>query len=225
MLSGPLFKGIAAKPLEELERSGTVRPFAAGQNLFHEGDRPEKLIVILEGKVRIWRSSVGGATMTILVMGPGDVPGCVAVFRQIAYPATATGVTEGKTISWPIDNVASLLREHPAFAANALSIIGGRTLELLQRLHQVSTEGAEQRVARALLKLSEAAALHGGKEEVIPVRISRQELAELTATTLYTVSRMVSRWERAGIVAGGRGNIRIRDRSALTAKASGPVSS
>lgn len=221
MLPGPLFTGLSADQAEALERSGTVRAFAAGQTLFHEGDRPGRLIVILSGEVRIWRSSVGGSAMTIHVMGPGDVPGCVAVFRQIPYPATATGAKHGRTVSWPIERVATLLREQPVFAANAMTVIGGRTLELLQRLHEVSTEDAEQRVARALLKRAESAATAGLEVAQPCVRISRQELAELTATTLYTVSRIVSRWEREGMVVGGRGSIAIRDPEALAARAAG----
>ncbi|MBX3560909.1 MAG: Crp/Fnr family transcriptional regulator [Sphingomonas sp.] len=220
MTIGRLFEGLPTKLHELLRRTGSVRSYAADQTLFHEGDLPAKLIVILEGQVRIWRSSLSGSAMTIHIMGPGDVPGCVAVFRQIPYPATATGVAPGRIMTWPIDRIAALMKEHPALAENALAIVGGRATELLQRLHEVSTEEVGQRLARTLLRLRDRA-VEGESEEPVALRVSRQQLAELTATTLYTVSRLISRWEKEGMVTGGRGTITIRQRQALAKRARG----
>jgi CRP-like cAMP-binding protein len=106
--------------------------------------------------------------------------------------------------------------DDPALASNALAIVGSRNREMLDRLIEVSTQGLEQRLARALLRLAD---LGGGQGngETVELRTSRQELAEMTATTLHTVSRFISRWEAAGLVSGGRGRIVVLDRAGLTA--------
>ena len=220
MLPGPLFAGLPPATLVMLEETGSQRIIEIGRNLFNEGDAAASLIVILDGQVRVWRSSPNGALMTVHEFGPGDIPGCVAVFQQIPYPATATATSQVKVMSWPAHRVPALLQENPALAANALTIVGQRNKEMLERLLEVSTQGVEQRLARTMLRLIAVRDAHGNTSP--EVRISRQQLAELTATTLHTVSRFISRWEGAAIVSGGRGRILVRDRAALTCIAEQP---
>ena len=213
MLTGPLFAGARPETIESLRQTGLERVTAPGDSLFHEGDLAARLIVILTGRVRVWRSSPEGMAITVHLLGPGDVPGCVAVFRGIPYPATATAIDRVTTMSWPATGVPALLAQDPALAANAIGIVGSRNAEMLDRLLEVSTLGVEQRLARALVRLADG---KSGAGAAIELRISRQELAELIATTLHTVSRFVSRWESEGIVAGGRGRITVRDRDRLS---------
>lgn len=215
MLTSPLFSGANAATLDIFRKEGVRHRYTPGQTIFHEGDRPAALIVIVSGQVRIWRSSAAGQTTTIHMLGAGDVPGCVAVFRGIAYPATATAIDVVQTLHLPIARLRALFQTDAQLAANALAIVGHRNADMLERLLDVSTQGVEQRLARAVLRLA-AAAPHTDAQS-IELRLSRQDLAELTATTLHTVSRFVSRWEDAGIVAGGRGRVIVRDRAALTA--------
>lgn len=216
MLPGSFFVGAMPATLEKLRQTGSPRHLEAGQTLFHEGDASLHFIVVIDGRVRIWRSAPTGARMTVDLLGPGAIPGCVAVFRGIPYPATATAMNQVAALTWPAERVRGLLHEDPALAANALAIVGARNLEVLQRLLEVSTEGVEQRLARTLLRLADAAQQHG-VQDAVEVRASRQDLAELTAATLHTVSRFIGRWETIGIVSGGRGRILVHSRAALAA--------
>src|SRR5262249_24434612 len=101
------------------------------------------------------------------------------------------------------------------FAGNAMRMIGGRLQEAHQRLREISTEDAERRVAHAVLKLADEAGQKSPAGTLIDFPLSRQDIAEMTATTLHTVSRIMSAWEAAGIVEGGRQRIAIRDRARL----------
>ncbi len=87
-------------------------------------------------------------------MEAGDVPGCVAVFRRIPYPATATAVMDSRILVWSWARVSEMLERHPRIAANAVEVIGTRTEEMLHRLREFATEPVERRIARALLRLS-----------------------------------------------------------------------
>ena len=90
-------------------------------------------------------------------------------------------------------------------ATNILSIIGARQEELLQRLQELSTECVEQRVARTVLRLAGGDGAPPAQGVELPVR--RQDIAEMAGTTLHSVSRLVSRWAREGLVRAGRGRI------------------
>jgi len=81
--------------------------------------------------------------------------------------------------------------------------------EMQARYRELATERVEQRIASALLRLAAQTGEKAGKETIIELSFSRQDLAEMTGTTLYTVSRLLSEWERREIITTGRERIRI----------------
>lgn len=209
--TGPFFENMPADLLRELHRTGSLRTFGPGETLFYEEDRADQLFAIVEGRVRVWRTSPRGAAMTVHLLGPGDLPGAAAVFGGITYPATATAITDVRTLGWPVERAQSMVHENTWLASSIIRIIAHRNEEMLQRLHEVSTQPVEQRVARTLLRIA--------PEPANFTPATRQELAELSATTLHTVSRIVSRWEADGLVDAGRRRIHIADRHGLAERA------
>ena len=136
-----------------------------------------------------------GSQLTLRFMSKGHIIGCAAVFRGIPYPATATVVEDTGRLCWTSTQIKDLVRRYPQLASNALAIVGGRADEFLQRLREATTERVEQRIARALLRTASAQGKLGER-----IAVSRQELAEIASTSLNTVSRTVSAWDRQGIV-------------------------
>lgn len=206
-LQGAFFEGVPPGMLDELRQAATPRTLLPGEALFREEDACTHLWAIASGRVRIWRTSPRGAAMIIHVLGPGDLPGCAALFAGMPYPASATAIDEVQALGWPAERARALLAANAVLAANALRIMAGRNEEMLQRLHDVSSQPVETRLARAVLRL--VAERRGDDEARATVLGSRQELAELAATTLHTVSRIISRWERGGVVLGLRGRIDV----------------
>lgn len=114
-----------------------------------------------------------------------------------------------------------MIGRHPALAGNAMRVIGGRLQDAHRRLREISTEDVERRVAHAVLKLADEAGKASSAGTAIDFPLSRRDIAEMTATTLHTVSRIMSAWEAAGVVKGGRQRIAIRDRKRLQIIADG----
>jgi CRP/FNR family transcriptional regulator, nitrogen oxide reductase regulator len=186
-----------------------------GAELLKQGDAPEHLFLVERGKIKMTVVTPEGSQLTLRFMTAGDIIGCAAVFRGIVYPATATAVEDTRLLCWTAGQINELIRAFPQLASNALAIVGGRAEDFLQRLREATTEKVEQRIARALLRTATGKRKPGdGAERVM---VSRQELAEIASTSLYTVSRTVSAWARQGIVTAGRGNIAIRNRGRLAA--------
>jgi CRP-like cAMP-binding protein len=142
-------------------------------------------------------------------MGPGEVPGCVAVFRRVPFPATATAVVDCCTLVCPVGRLDELMTRHPRITRNALEIVGSRTEEMLERLGEFATEPVERRIARALLRLHGQSRHGAGAQTVLPM--SRQDIADMVGSTLYTVSRTLSEWERQGLIISGRQRIVLLD--------------
>ena len=110
---------------------------------------------------------------------------------------------------------------HPSLAANAMRMVGSRLQEAHQRVRELSTEDVERRLAHALLKLAHDAGVAKKSGVEIDFPVSRQDLAEMTASTLHTVSRIMSSWEAAGILEGGRQRVAVRDEQRLRTIAEG----
>jgi CRP-like cAMP-binding protein len=137
--------------------------------------------------------------------------GIARALRRPDYPGTATAVTDSVALQWPMKDWDSLTEQHPRFAINAMQTMGQRLQDAHAQVRELSTEDVERRVAHAVLRLAN----QGGKKEAGGVRIdfpiSKQDIAEMTGTTLHTVSRILSAWERAGLVEGGRQKLLIRE--------------
>jgi CRP-like cAMP-binding protein len=94
--------------------------------------------------------------------------------------------------------------------------LAGRVKEFQDRYRELATERVERRVAHALLRLAAQIGKSADGGTLIDLTLSRQDIAELTGTTIYTVSRILSGWESRGIIESGRERVLVRDRDALT---------
>jgi CRP-like cAMP-binding protein len=122
---------------------------------------------------------------------------------------------ESVILAWPSSTWSGLVARAPALAANAIQTIGQRVAEAHTRLREVSTEDVERRVAHVLLRIADASRRNPGDSAEVDFPITRQEIAEMTGTTVYTVSRILSGWEGQGVVAGGRERVVVTDPTRL----------
>lgn len=210
-----LFAGLDAEVLAAIAAASIPRPIRTGQVLFRQGDEPPTLHVLAQGRLKIARTTGSGNVLTIRFLGPGEVPGCVAAIRHTPYPATATAVADSRVLTWSGSYLGQLMVRHPRIATNALDIVGGQTEEMLHRLQEFTTEPVDCRIARVLLRLASQAGQRVGTGVEVSFPLSRQDIAELAGTTLHTVSRTLSGWERDGVVSGGRQRVVINDTKRL----------
>lgn len=115
-----------------------------------------------------------------------------------------------------------MARRFPAFGANTYRTVGTRLQETQTRVVEMSTEQVEQRIAHALLRLANQTGRKTESGIEIDFPISRQDIAEMTGTTLHTVSRVLSRWEDIGIIASGRQKVTVKDAHRLVVLAENP---
>lgn len=148
---------------------------------------------------------------------PGDAFGGVGAFGDPVYPVGAEAIEASAARAWTSAVMRQLLETQPGLAANALHFVAGRLHDLQRRYRQLTTERAERRVARAVLRLVHDAGRSVDAGIEIDFPLSRQDIAEMTGTTLFTVSRLLSAWEQDGIVRSGRQRIVLNKPQALVA--------
>ena len=200
----PLFGGLDAGELQAVAREARERPIPKGQTLFSQGEEAIQAYVLGWGRLRLDQATPDGQNVVLRYMGPGDLVGAVAVLRQVPVPATPVALEDCMALSWSAPRLAELMARFPKIAVNGIRVVGGRIEELQARLQEIATQRVERRIASALLRLANQAGRRVEAGVEIPFAMSRQDLAEMTATTLHTVSRTLSAWDQEGIVESRR---------------------
>lgn len=178
--------------------------YEKGEALFQQGDPAERHFLVAIGRFRLDQTTADGKNVVLRFMGPGDVVGTVAVMRGIPYPATPVAVETSDVLTWGAGRMAELVTAFPPLAMKAIGMMGGRIEELQERLQQVATQQVERRIAAAILKIAGQSGRRTEAGVEIPFALSRQDLAEMTGTTLHTVSRTLSGWIDEGVIEGRR---------------------
>ena len=211
----PVFQGLPDEALEHAVALARRSKVAKGVRVFEQGGPAEALHLILGGRLKVSQTTPEGQNVIIRYLGPREIAGCVAVCGGIPYPATAEAVEDTWLLSWTRPRIADLAERYPAVGMAAMRIMGGRMTELQARLREMQTEQVERRIAHALGRLAVQAGRRTANGIEIDFPITRQDLAEMTGTTLHTVSRTLSKWEADGIVSGGRQKVVIAAPHAL----------
>ncbi len=213
----PLFKGLRGEVLVRIVDRSYLSQKVAGEFFFNEGEPAEEFFVLTGGRVKLTQVTPEGHQVVLRLAGPGDAFGGAGAFGEPTYPITAEALEPSTALTWTSAAMRQLLETEPTVTLNAVHFVASRLHDLQRRHRELMTERVERRVARALLRLVQDAGrrVEGGVEIDFPV--SRQDIAEMTGTTLFTVSRLLSGWEERGIVQSGRQRIVITKPHALVA--------
>ncbi len=203
-------QGVDDQACRELIEAGHVYPITPEQILFHQGEPADVFYIVIEGHVKLVRLSPEGHQITVNYVGPAGGIGIIVALSQSRYPVTAEVVQGGRVIAWADMVVKELMLRHPRLALNGMELISNYFINLQQRYQELTSERVERRVARALLRLVRQTGRKVERGILIDLPLSRQDLAEMTGTTLFTVSRILKGWEQKGYVLAERERVTIR---------------
>jgi CRP-like cAMP-binding protein len=204
-----LFRGVAAQTLRSIHAVSHRKRFSASEVVFCQGAAATNLYIVSVGRLRATQTTADGQQIIIRYLGPGEVAGYAVLSEAAMHPGTVTAVDDSHLIGWSSGDIKKIMSEHAAIGMNAIVLLGARYRELQVRLRELSTERVEQRVAHTILRLAAQAGRRTSRGVEIVFPLSRQDLAELSGTTLHTVSRIFSAWEGNGIVDCGRRRVII----------------
>jgi CRP-like cAMP-binding protein len=127
-----------------------------------------------------------------------EIFGTIAAFAERRYPGDADAVTRSVEVSWSETELTRLMIRHPQIALNALKILGRQLHETQDRVREVSTQSDERRVAHSLLRLARQFGRDSALGTTIELPLRRRDVADIAATTIYSVSRLLTGWEARG---------------------------
>lgn len=204
-----LFVDLPPAGLAAVARTAVRKHLAKGATVFEQDAPATRLFVLLEGRVKAIQNTADGHQVTARFLRSGEPFGCVALMQAERYPVTTIAEVECEVASWDASLMLQLAQSHPQIAINALTYVGSQLRDTQSRLREAVTERAERRIAHTLLRLVRQAGRRTEEGIEISFPISRQDVAEITGSRLYTVSRTLSKWESLGIIKSGRRRIVI----------------
>ena len=216
----PLFRGLDSAALQRVARAAEQREVEAGHFFFRQDSLADAVYVLHLGRVKLTQSTPEGHQVVLRVVGPGGMLGPTAVFDGLQYPTTAQAVRWCQAFAWSGKTMAALMEDCQHIALNALGDVTAQLRDQQERYRELATEHVERRVAQALIRLVGQAGWKTEDGVLIDMPLSHQDVGEMTGTTLYTVSRILRRWQRDGLVGVGRQRITILDSAGLAAIAS-----
>ncbi len=195
-----LFQGLGEEQLSLILQDSYQQHFEKDAYLFFQDDPASAFYVVLSGRIKLSQLTPEGHQVIMHLPGPGEAFGIIAVLREIHFPVTAQAVEDSTVIVWKDEAMKEWIKREPQISFNSIRILSKFIENFQDRIKELSTERVERRLARTLLRLAQQT----GQKEVNGIRIqmhlSRQDIAEMTGTTLFTVSRTLRKWELNGLL-------------------------
>lgn len=214
----PLFEGLPSEHLEYLANIVVQKVYRRSQAIFSEGDEATGFYVVISGRVKVFKLSPEGKEQILHIFASGDPFGEVPVFTGKLFPAYAEALAESQLFFFPRSAIIDLIEKDPSLAMNMLAVLSRRLQRFTALIEDLSLKEVPGRLAAYLLYFSDQK--KGAND--LKLDISKSQLASLLGTIPETLSRILTRMAKEGlIISDTHRSIRIYNRQGLKALASG----
>jgi CRP/FNR family transcriptional regulator len=213
----PLFDGLSRTQRDKLARIMKERSYKRGQTVFAEGDEGAGFYVLIAGRVKIFKLSLDGKEQILHVLGPGEPFGEASVFAGESFPAHAETLEASRIFFFPRADFVELVKEDPSLALNMLAILSRRLRKFASLVEDLSLKEVPARLAAYLLYASE----ERNRANELKLDIAKNQLASLLGTIPETLSRILTKMTKLGLIELEGRRIKIVDRQGLAGLAQG----
>lgn len=211
----PFFSGLSQEDLEQINSLFREQGFGPNETIYFAGDPVRQLLVVADGRVKLMRHSLSGKDVLLDILTPGEFFGSFSTQGHEVYPDTAQAQTQTCVLGISVKDFHSILEKHPQVVLKVLDITSARLQAANIRVQQLSALPVEGRIANLLLVLSAKFGQPGDLGLLIQAPLAREDVAAMTGTTPESASRVMSQFQRDGLIRTGRQWVAIADRAAL----------
>jgi CRP/FNR family transcriptional regulator len=199
-----LFEGLDDQQLDAIGGRGRRRTLGRGQTLFLEGDKAEGLFLVLRGRVKVYKTSPRGRQQILLLLGPGETVGEVAMFAGETFPASSESLEAAEVFSLPRAAFLEIIRGEPEVAMKLLGSLSTRLRSFASLIEDLSLREVSERLDR-----------EGGSKGAMELDTTRAQMAATFGTVPETLSRAFQQLRKAGAIETAGRHVRIRDQAIL----------
>ncbi|MGY5766064.1 Crp/Fnr family transcriptional regulator [Brachybacterium sp. DNPG3] len=218
----PYFRGLGEETLLRVDSLLRTRTFAADEPIYRAGEPADALFVVAEGRVKLSQLTPDGTETVTDLLVPGELFGAMGTLGEPHHRQSAIALVGTCALRIGQADFRTVLMEQPVVALRVLDDVAARLARARADIGGQVTETVPQRVAMALLRLAGKLGEDRGADGILlEVPLSRADLAGLARSTPESVSRVMSRWKREGIVDSGRRWTSLHDLDRLRREADG----
>jgi CRP/FNR family cyclic AMP-dependent transcriptional regulator len=209
----PRFSGLTPEAHQWLSERLSRKFYEKGKLLFLEGEDSTQLYLVERGAVKVFRSLESGRELILGIFRHGDAVGEVALIDGHGYPASAAAHEDSTLLLMRREEYLYFLKTFDGAAIALLRDLMMRMRTMQRRMEDLGGGGVEYRLGRVLQALCTASKDDGLL--YVPVPLTRQDLADMVGARVETVIRIMSRWQKDGLVGQDEGGLWVRDRATL----------
>lgn len=195
-----IFDGLTDAERDQWLTRSTSVSLKRGQTLARQGEPARHFYLAESGFLKVMQLTAEGTEVIVRFVAPGEPFGGVVALGDAPYPVSAVVVQPSTVRAWTRDAMTALLADTPQVRVNIMREMATHMTDALTRVRELTTARVGQRLAHTLLRLSRQVGQPGSTGVLLTQPLTRQELADLTGTTLYTVSRTLTKWESLGLI-------------------------
>ena len=208
-----VFRDATDEDLKLFAQRGIPRSIEEAEFFFFQGDPAIYSYILVSGRAKLTQTNQAGQQVNLRTLTAWDLFGALGAVRENAtYPATAQALESSTALAIESDFLKQMMQTRPYLNVNLMQLMTGYIMEMQERYRELATERVERRIALTILRLAgQIGKRLEGNQMLVELPLSRQDVAEASGTTIFTVSRVLADWERRGLVEAGRERVVIRD--------------
>jgi CRP-like cAMP-binding protein len=208
-----VFKDATDEDLKLLVQKGILRSIEEGEFFFFQGDPATYFYVLISGRAKLLQTNPAGQQVNLRTINEWQMFGALGAVRENAlYPATAQALEASTALAIESSFLKEMMQTRPYLSQNLMQLMTSYIMEMQERYRELATEKVERRIALTVLRLAgQIGKRTDTKDMMVELPLTRQDVAEASGTTIFTVSRVLADWERRGLVEAGRERVLIRN--------------
>jgi CRP-like cAMP-binding protein len=211
----PLFERLSAVELAELERLARRQRFRVDTAVFFQDDPSDSLYVLLSGSAKVFRTSEDGRDRILTTLRPGDSFGELAMIEGRPRSATVQTLEDTELLCLFRRDFQRFAGEHPDVLYKLLQSMCERVRRIDEDILDLSFKDVSYRVLRLLSQLLARHGESGPDGWRIPMSLTIRDLSSMVGSNTETVTRLLDRYEREGLVRRQGESWLIPDQGAL----------
>jgi len=210
-LKKSIYGDLNSEELNILNFNKSCNFYKKGQTIYFEGNTPEGLFCIREGKVKIYKTGNEGKEQIIRLVKSGDIIGYRALIAGESYNATSETLEDSKICFIRKNTIFDLLKQNEKFSFRLIKLLSHDLGEVEQRLVHLAQKPVRERLAETLLILRETYGMDKDNNSLLNVSLSREDLANIVGTATETVIRLLAEFKNENIISTKARKIEILD--------------
>jgi CRP/FNR family transcriptional regulator, nitrogen oxide reductase regulator len=208
-----VFKDATDDDLKLFAEKGILRSIEEGEFFFFQGDPATYFYILVSGRAKLLQTNPAGQQVNLRILKEWQMFGALGAVRENAtYPATAQALESSTALAIESSFLKEMIQTRPYLSQSLMQLMTSYIMEMQERYRELATEKVERRIALTVLRLAaQVGKRTSSKEMMVELPLSRQDVAEASGTTIFTVSRVLADWERRGFVEAGRERVLIRN--------------